>query len=71
MYGEDKNVEKYLREKLLPSHSMHYSNFSGRIYVEKTSEQCILNHYHSQRTREEDWWDGYLSEGLDDWQVDD
>ena len=50
---------------------MHYSNFSGRIYVEKTLEQYILNHYHSQRTREEAWWDRYSSEGLDDWQVDD
>ena len=53
MYEVDKNVEKYLREKLLPSHSMHYSNFSDRIYVEKTPEQCSLNHYRSQRARED------------------
>ena len=31
-------MQKYLREKLLPPHSMHYSNFSGCIYVEKTPE---------------------------------
>ena len=33
-------MQKYLREKLLPLHSMHCSNFSGSIYVEKTPEQC-------------------------------
>ena len=38
-------MQKYLREKLLLSHLMHYNNFSGRIYVEKTPEQCSLNHY--------------------------
>ena len=63
-------MQKYLREKLLPPHSMHCSNFSGRIYVEKTLEQCILNHYHLQRTREKAWWDMYSSEGLDNWQMD-
>ena len=31
-------MQKYLREKLLPSRLMHCSNFSGRIYVEKTPE---------------------------------
>ena len=31
-------MQKYLREKVLPPHSMHCSNFSGRIYVEKTPE---------------------------------
>ena len=31
-------MQKYLREKLLPPHLMHCSNFSGRIYVEKTPE---------------------------------
>ena len=46
-------MQKYLREKLLPPHSMHCSNFSGRIYVEKTPEQCSLNHYRSQRARED------------------
>ena len=45
---------------------MHYSNFSSRIYVEKTPEQCSLNHYRSQRAREDAWWDMYSSEGLDD-----
>ena len=64
-------MHKYLRKKLLSPHSIHCNNFFGRIYVEKILEQCILNHYHSQGTIEEDWWDEYLSEGLDDWQVDD
>ena len=40
-------MKKYLREKLLPLHLMHCSNFSGHIYVEKTPVQCNLNHYHS------------------------
>ena len=46
-------MHKYLREKLLPPHLMHYNNFSGHIYVEKTPEQCSLNHYHSQRARKD------------------
>ena len=62
-------MQKYLREKLLPPHSMHCSNFSDRIYVEKTLEQCSLNHYNSQRAREDAWWDMYSSECLNDWQV--
>ena len=48
---------------------MHCSNFSGRIYVEKTSEQCSLNHHRSQKARENAWWDTYSSIGLDDEQV--
>ena len=48
---------------------MHYSNFSGHIYVEKTPEQYSLNHHRSQRTREDAWQDIYLSIGLDDEQV--
>ena len=40
-------MQKYLREKLLPPHSMHCSNFSDCIYVEKTPKQCSLNHYRS------------------------
>ena len=59
-------MQKYLREKLLPPHSMHCSNFSVRIYVEKTPEQYNLNHYRSQRVRENAWWNMYSSEGLDD-----
>ena len=59
-------MQKYLREKLLLLHSMHCSNFSDRIYMEKTPEQCSLNHYRSQRDREDAWWDLYSSEGLDD-----
>ena len=37
--------------------------------MEKTPEQCNLNHHRSQRAREGAWWDMYSSEGLDDWQV--
>ena len=37
--------------------------------MEKTPEQCSLNHYSSQRARENAWWDMYSSEGLNDWQV--
>ena len=48
---------------------MHCSNFSNHIYVEKTPEQCNLNHYRSQRAKEDAWWDMYSNEGLDDWQV--
>ena len=48
---------------------MHYSNLFGRIYVEKTPEQCILNHHRSQRAREDAWWDIYSSENLNDYQV--
>ena len=44
---------------------MHYSNFSDRIYVEKTSEQCSLNHHHSRIAKEDAWWDIYSSRGLD------
>ena len=45
---------------------MHCNNFSGRIYVEKTLEQCNLNHHRSQKARENAWWDMYSSEGLDE-----
>ena len=62
-------MQKYLREKLLPLHSMHCNNFSSRIYVEKTPKQCSLNYFSSQRARENAWWDMYSSEGLNDWQV--
>ena len=62
-------MQKYLGEKLLSPHSMHCSNFSSRIYVEKTPEQCSLNYYSSQRAKEDVWWDMYLSEGLNGWQV--
>ena len=48
---------------------MHYSNFSNCIYVEKTPEQCSLNHHHLQRAREDAWQDIYSSIGLDDEQV--
>ena len=48
---------------------MHYNNYSDRIYVEKTSEQCSLNHHHSRRAKEDTRWDVYSSKGLDDEQV--
>ena len=62
-------MQKYLWEKLLPPHLMHYNNFSDRIYVEKTPEQCNLNHYSSQRAKKDVWWDMYSSKGLNGWQV--
>ena len=62
-------MQKYLREKLLPPHSMPCSNFSGHIYVEKTLEQCSFNHYNSQRGKEDTWWDRYSSKGWNSWQV--
>ena len=46
-------MHKYLREKLLSLHSMHCNNFADRIYVEKTPEQCSLNHYRLQRAKED------------------
>ena len=50
---------------------MHCSNFFGRIYVEKTSKQCSLNHYRLQRAKKDAWQDIYSSISLDDEQVDD
>ena len=69
MYEGDKNAKISKRKAILPPHLMHCSNFFGRIYVKKTPEQCSLNHYSSQRTKEDVWWDMYLSEGLNGWQV--
>ena len=48
---------------------MHNSYFTGRIYVEKTSEQYYLGYRNSQRVREGGWWDKYLSRGSDNQQV--
>ena len=48
---------------------MHCSHLSGRIYVEKTSEQRYLGYYNSQETREGVWWDRYSSKSSDDQQV--
>ena len=48
---------------------MPCSNFSGHIYVEKTSEQCSFNHHHSRIAKEDRWWDRYSSAGLDNEQV--
>ena len=48
---------------------MHNSYFAGRIYVEKTSEQCYLGYRNSQRARKGVWWDKYSSRDSDDQQV--
>ena len=48
---------------------MHCSNFSSRIYVEKTPKQCSLNHHCSHKARKDAWQDIYLSIGLNDGQV--
>jgi len=48
---------------------MHYSYFSGRIYGEKTSEQCCLGERNSQKAKEGVWWDRYSSKSSDDQQV--
>ena len=48
---------------------MHYSCFSGRIYVEETSEQYYLNYRNSQKDKEGTWWDKYPSNSSDDQQV--
>ena len=48
---------------------MHCSYFSGRIYVEKTSEQRYLSYHNSQETRKDVWWDRYSSKDSDDQQV--
>ena len=48
---------------------MHNSYFTGRIFVEKTSEQCYLGYRNSQKVRESGWWDKYSSKGSDDQQV--
>ena len=49
---------------------MHCSYFSDRIYVEKTPEQCNLSYHHSRKTKADIWYDMYLSESLDEEQVD-
>ena len=48
---------------------MYNSYFTGRIYVEKTSEQCYLGYRNLQSAREGGWWDKYSSRGLDNQQV--
>ena len=48
---------------------MHNNYFTGRIYVDKTFEQCYLGYRNSQRAREGGWWDKYSSKGSDDQQV--
>jgi len=48
---------------------MHYTNFFGRIYVEKTSEQYYLDYHNLQKAIEGVWWDRYSSKGSDNQQV--
>ena len=48
---------------------MHNSYFTGRIYEEKTSEQCHIGYRNSQGAKEGDWWDKHSSEGSDNRQV--
>ena len=48
---------------------MHYSYFSGRIYVEKASEQYCLGYRNSQKAKEGVQWDRYSSKDSDDQQV--
>ena len=50
---------------------MHDSYFFGCIYVEKTSEQRCLSYRNSQKAKEGVWQDKYLSNSLDDQQVED
>ena len=45
---------------------MYYNNFFGRIYVERTPEQCNLNYHHVQKAKENVLWDMHLSEGSDE-----
>ena len=68
MYEEDKNIEISKRKAATTTLNALQQLF-GRISVEKTPEQYSLNHHHSQKTREDAWWDIYSSEGLDDQQV--
>ena len=60
---------KIFKQKLPPSHWMHYSYFPDRINVEKTPEQCYLGYRNSQRTERGVWWDRCSSRGLDNRQV--
>ena len=65
MYEEDKGTEIYKRKAVTTALNA-LQQLSGRIYMEKTLEQCSLNHHRSQKVRENAWWDMYSSEGLDD-----
>ena len=60
---------KISQQKLSPPHWMHYNYLPGRINVEKTPEQCYPGYHNSQRTERGVWWDGCLSGGLDDQQM--
>ena len=44
-------TEKYQGDRLQPPHLMHCTYPPGRIYVEKTPEQCILSYRHSDRAK--------------------
>ena len=68
-YTKEIRMQKYLKKKMLPPHSIPCNNFSGRIYVKKTPKQCCFNHYSSQKAKEDTWWDRYSSKGWNSWQV--
>ena len=46
-------IRKYLEAKAAIIALNALYNFSGYIYVEKTSEQCNFNHHHSRRAKED------------------
>ena len=50
-YKKEGNSKKISKGKLLPPYQIHYSYFSGRIYVEKTPEQCCLGNHNSQKVK--------------------
>ena len=48
---------------------MHNSYFTGRIYEQKTFEQCRIGYRNLQGAREGGWWDKHSSGGSDNRQV--
>ena len=48
---------------------MHDNYFFGRINVKRTCEQCCLGYHSSQRDGGDVRWDGHLSEGPNDQQM--
>ena len=70
MYEKDENL-KISKRKMLPPHWMHYIYFSGRIYVEKTPEQCCIDYHNSQKAKDDVWWDKHSSKSSNDQQIKD
>ena len=66
MYEEDKNAEISKRKAVTTAFNALQQLFWPYLYGE---DPCSLNHYSSQRAREDAWWDMYSSEDLNDWQV--